>query len=121
SRLGFTAPENVGMDSRKLTKIDVIAARAINEKMTPGLQVLVARHGKVIYQKSFGFHTYDQQTKVSNSDIYDVASLTKITATLPNVMQMYDNKEIGMDTRLGNMLDLFKDTDKKNIEFKDLM
>ncbi len=121
SRLGFAAPENVGMDSRKLTNIDVIAAKAINEQMTPGLQVLVARHGKVIYQKSFGFHTYDQQTLVSNSDIYDVASLTKITATLPNVMQLYDRQLIRMDTKLGSMLDLFKNTDKKNIEFRELM
>ncbi len=121
SRLGFTAPENVGMDSRKLTNIDVIAARAINEQMTPGLQVLVARHGKVIYHKSFGYHTYDQRTPVSNSDIYDVASLTKITATLPNIMQLYDQSVLSMDTKLGRMLDIFANTDKKNIEFKDLM
>src|SRR5690606_8816 len=82
NRLGFTAPENVGMNSRILSNIDVLAAKAINGKMTPGLQVLVARKGKVIYQKSFGYHTYDNMTKVSNSDIYDVASLTKILSTL---------------------------------------
>ncbi|HRM13740.1 MAG TPA: serine hydrolase, partial [Flavobacterium sp.] len=78
SRLGFSSPENVGMNAEILSKIDGIANKAINGKMTPGIQVLVARKGKVIYQKSFGYHTYDKTIKVQNSDIYDVASLTKI-------------------------------------------
>ena len=77
NRLGFTSAENVGMDSKILSKIDGVALKAINAKMTPGIQVLVARNGKVIYQKSFGYHTYDKTIKVQNSDIYDVASLTK--------------------------------------------
>ncbi|HEU0136759.1 MAG TPA: glycoside hydrolase family 3 N-terminal domain-containing protein, partial [Flavobacterium sp.] len=121
NRLGFTAPENVGMNSKILGNIDILAAKAISGKMTPGLQVLVARKGKVIYQKSFGFHTYDNVTKVSNSDIYDVASLTKILSTLPNVMQMYDQGKVTMDSRLSTMLPMFRRSDKKNILFKDLM
>ena len=119
--LGFTAPENVGMDSRILTNIDVIANKAINDKLTPGIQVLVARKGQVIYQKSFGFHTYDKQVKVVNSDIYDIASLTKITSTLPLTMQLFDQHKLTMDTKLGEMLPLFANTDKKNIDFKHLM
>ncbi|HEX9979179.1 MAG TPA: glycoside hydrolase family 3 N-terminal domain-containing protein [Flavobacterium sp.] len=121
NRLGFTAPENVGMNSAMLTKIDQIAMKAIMAKMTPGIQVLVARKGKVIYHKSFGNHTYDNGMKVSNTDLYDVASLTKILSTLPNVMQMYDAKKISMESKLGNMLPLFADTDKKSIELKDLL
>lgn len=121
NRLGFTTPENVAMSSAKLSKIDMIAQRAINEKMTPGLQVLVARKGKVIYQKSFGYHTYANDVKVKNSDIYDVASLTKILATLPNVMQLYDKGQVKLDTQLGDMLPVFADTDKKNITLKDML
>jgi len=120
-RLGFTAPENVGMNSEILSQIDNIANGAIQKKMTPGIQVLVARKGKVVYQKSFGYHTYDNQIKVVNSDLYDVASLTKILATLPNVMQEYDQKKINMETTLGSMLPIFKNTDKANIPFKDLL
>lgn len=119
--LGFTAPENVGMSSSKLNEIETIVNKAINGKMTPGAQVLVARRGKVIYQKSFGFHTYDNLTKVKNSDLYDVASVTKMVATLPNVMQQYDKGEVNLYTKLGDMLPQFKNSNKESISFKELL
>ena len=121
NRLGFTTPENVGMNAEILSKIDGIANKAINGKMTPGIQVLVARKGKVIYQKSFGYHTYDKTIKVQDSDIYDVASLTKILATLPNVMLQYDQQKINLETTLATMSPIFKDSNKANINFKDLL
>lgn len=121
NRLGFTTPHNVGMNTAMLTKIDLIAQRAINEKMTPGLQVLVARKGKVIYQKSFGYHTYDEDMRVINSDIYDVASLTKMLATLPALMQVYDRGEVALDDKLGDMLPVFAKTDKRRITLKDML
>lgn len=121
NRLGFTAPENVGMDSQILKGIDQLAQKAITGKMTPGLQVLVARKGKVVYQKSFGTHTYESNQKVVNTDLYDVASLTKMVSTLPNVMQWYDQGKINMDTELGNMLPIFENTDKRHIHFKELL
>lgn len=120
-RLGFALPENVGMDSSKLAKIENFANYAITKKMTPGMQILVARKGKVVYQKSFGFHTYENKTKVENNTLYDVASLTKIIATLPNVMQQYDQQKISMQTTLGEMLPIFKNSDKQDISFKDLL
>lgn len=120
-RLGFTTPENVGMNSAKLAQIDQIVQRAIKEKMTPGAQVLVARHGKVIYQKSFGYQTYDNLVKVKNTDIYDVASLSKILGTLPNVMQQYDRGALKLEDKLGHILPEFQDTDKKNITVKDML
>ena len=120
-RLGFTTPENVGMNSAILSKIDGIANKAINAKMTPGIQVLVAKDGKVIYQKSFGYHTYDKTIKVQNSDIYDVASITKILATLPNVMLQYDQGKINLQTTLGTMSPVFIGSNKQNINFKDLL
>lgn len=120
-RLGFTTPGNVGMNPKVLSKIDAIVQRAINENMTPGLQVLVARHGKVVYQKSFGHHTYEKNMPVKNSDIYDVASLTKILATLPNVMQQYDKGYLKLEDKLGHLLPEFENTDKKNIVVKDML
>ncbi|MFI0489890.1 glycoside hydrolase family 3 N-terminal domain-containing protein [Flavobacterium sp.] len=121
NRLGFTSPENVGMNPVILSKIDAFAKKAIDGKMTPGIQVLVARKGKVIYQKSYGFHTYENTVKVINSDLYDVASVTKILATLPNIMQLYDQNKINLETTLGTMLPNFNDSDKKNIHFKELL
>lgn len=119
--LGFTNPESVGMNSKILAKIENTALKAIIGKMTPGIQVLVARKGKVIYQKSFGHHTYKKDVKVKNSDIYDVASLTKIVATLPNVMQEYDAEKINFDTTLGTLIPQAKGTDKDSIKLKDFL
>ena len=121
NRLGFTTPEYVGMNSETLNKIDNLAHYAINNKLTPGIQILVARKGKVVYQKSFGYQTYDKGTPIDNSTIYDVASLTKILATLPNVMQQYDKQAVNMESTLGTMLPMFSGTDKQNINFKDLL
>ncbi len=121
NRLGFSAPENVGMSSKKLEEIEVIANKAINGKMAPGMQILVARKGKVIYQKSFGYHTYEKKNPVRNTDIYDVASITKMVATLPNVMKIYDKGKVKMDTRLGDMLPIFKGTNKDSITFQELL
>jgi len=121
NRLGFTTPENVGMNSVTLSKIDAIAKRAIDQKMTPGIQLLVARKGKVIYQKSYGYHTYANDVKVKDTDIYDVASLTKMLSTLPNIMQLYDKGQLKLDEKLGNMLPEFEKTDKKDITLKDML
>ena len=121
NRLAFGAPENVGMNSLVLTKIDSVANHAINEKMTPGIQVLVARKGKVIYQKSFGYHTYDKELAVQNTDLYDVASLTKILATLPNVMLQFDKGKLKMNTKLGTMLPAFKNSNKKDATVVDML
>ncbi|SFE22771.1 glycoside hydrolase family 3 N-terminal domain-containing protein [Flavobacterium xueshanense] len=121
NRLGFTTPENEGMNPLILSKIDAIAQKAIDGKMTPGMQVLVARKGNVIFQKSYGYHTYDNTTKVLNSDLYDVASISKMISTLPNVMQLYDQNKVNLDTKLKKMVPLFAKTNKENINFKDLL
>jgi beta-N-acetylhexosaminidase len=121
NRLGFATPESVGMSSEKLKQIETYAQKAIDGKMAPGMQVLVARKGKVIYQKSFGKQTYEGDVKVKNSDLYDVASVTKMVATLPNVMQVYDQKKVTLETTLGEMLPSFKGSNKDKITFKELL
>ena len=121
NRLGFTAPENVGMSPKVLSQIDVLAKKAIDGKMAPGIQVLVARRGKVIYQKSYGYQTYEPITKVQNSDIYDVASVTKMVSTLPNVMQLFEQGKVTLDSKLGDMLPMVKGSDKQDISFKNLL
>jgi beta-N-acetylhexosaminidase len=121
NRLSFGVPENVGMNSTILSKIDSIANVAIDKKMTPGVQIIVARKGKVVYQKSFGYFTYENTDKVENTNLYDVASLTKILSTLPNLMIQYENGKIKLDTKLSEMLPVFKKTNKANITFLDLL
>jgi beta-glucosidase-like glycosyl hydrolase/CubicO group peptidase (beta-lactamase class C family) len=119
--LGFDTPENQGMDGENLEKIDSIVKMAINQKMTPGAQIVVARRGKVIYQKSFGTHTYTDNLPVVNDDLYDIASLTKIVATLPIVMQLYDKGKVTLSTKLGEMLPVFKDSNKEDATLLDML
>ena len=120
-RLGYTVPERVGMNSEKLNRIDSIANYAVNNKMTPGIQLLVARRGKVIYNKNFGKHTYSGKEKVGFDDIYDVASLTKILATLPLVMELEEQNVISLDTKLVEVLSEYKGSNKENVTFKKML
>lgn len=121
-RLGFDIPENVGLNSARLLKIDSIAQKAIDKKIAPGIQVLVARKGKVIYHKSFGKHTYQEDANsVKNSDMYDIASLTKIIATLPNIMLEFDKNNLKLDTKLKEMLPVFENSNKQDATFLDML
>ena len=120
-RLGYSMPERVGMSSEKLNKIDSIANHAVNNKMTPGIQLLIARKGKVIYNKNFGKHTYKGKTKVKSNDIYDVASLTKILATLPLLMELEERGSVSLNTKLSSMLFGFDESNKTNITIKQML
>ena len=68
-RFKYTIPEELGIDSKALSNIDSIVLKGIKDKVYPGCQVLVAKNQKVIYQKSFGYHTYDNEIKVKNDEI----------------------------------------------------
>ncbi|SDS38272.1 glycoside hydrolase family 3 N-terminal domain-containing protein [Christiangramia echinicola] len=121
NRLAYGTPETVGMNTAKLSKIDSIINYAIDEKMTPGAQILVARKGKVVYQKNFGYQTYEKEIPVTDTTVYDLASLTKILATLPMVMELDEKEVLSFDSKLGELLPVFKDSDKKNIRLQDML
>jgi beta-glucosidase-like glycosyl hydrolase/CubicO group peptidase (beta-lactamase class C family) len=119
--LSYTIPERVGMDSEKLKEVDALAQKAVNDKMTPGIQLLIARKGKVIYNKNFGKHTYDGSDKVTFDDVYDVASLTKILATLPLLMELEEEGVVTLDTKLSEILPSYKNSNKKNVTLKSML
>ncbi len=120
-RLAYTVPERVGMSSEKLKKVDSIAQMAVDSMMTPGIQLLIARKGQVIYNKNFGKHTYGGKNNVSSDDIYDVASLTKILATLPLVMELEEQKIISLNTKLSTVLPEYKGSNKEDITIKKML
>ena len=120
-RLGYSTPERVGMSSAILKKVDSIANYAITNKMTPGIQLIVARHGKVIYNKNFGKHTYEGDEQVKFNDIYDVASLTKIVATLPLLMELEEQGVVSLDTKLSDIIPEYKNSNKKNVTLKRML
>lgn len=121
SRLQYGMPEEVRMSSVKLKEIDVIAEEVMKKKMAPGMQILVARAGKVVYQKSFGYHTNDTLKKVKNTDLYDVASLTKILATLPMVMKAEGENRFRIATKLKYLLPELKNTNKDTLTLKEIL
>jgi beta-glucosidase-like glycosyl hydrolase/CubicO group peptidase (beta-lactamase class C family) len=121
-RLAYTdIPEEVNIDSHVFYKVDSLMKEAIDQEATPGAHILAARHGKVFFRKSYGYHTYDKEHKVKNSDIYDLASVTKIAATTVSLMKLYDEQKWQLNDSLGNYLEFLKGSNKANLKFKDVL
>jgi CubicO group peptidase (beta-lactamase class C family) len=121
NRLSYGLPERVGLSSERLAKLDSVAQYAIDEQMTPGIQLLVARKGKVVYNKNFGKHRYNGNKQVAFDDLYDVASLTKILATLPLIMELEEQGIVSLDSKLGSILPEYKGTNKENVTLKKML
>lgn len=99
-RLGYDFSKNVGFNEEKLKKIDTLISQIKKEKMAPGGQVLIARKGKIVYNKSFGTLRYGGKQSVTDSTLYDLASLTKILGTLPLVMMLEEQNNISLESDL---------------------
>lgn len=120
-RFSYTLPEAVGLDSEKLKSIDSIANAAIKAKATPGCQILIAKDNQVIYQKAFGYHTYDSIRKVSNTDLYDLASVTKVSGALPCLMKLYEERKFDLEATMGTYLPYFKRRSKKELTYREIL
>ncbi|MDD5509092.1 MAG: glycoside hydrolase family 3 N-terminal domain-containing protein [Bacteroidales bacterium] len=120
-KLVYIAPEELGADLDTLKKIDSIVLKAIEEKVFPGCQIIAAKDGKVFYNKYFGYHTYDNKRKVMASDLYDIASLTKVMATTLAVMKLYQEGKIDIDRMLGEYLPYLRGTDKGTVVIREMM
>ncbi|HNP18661.1 MAG TPA: serine hydrolase [Fulvivirga sp.] len=120
-RLAFGLPEEVGMDSKILRKIDKIAIEAIKGQDTPGCQILVARNGKIILNKSYGYYTYDSITPVDDHTIYDIASITKVAATTQAIMFLEERGVIDLDKKASLYLPELRGTNKENMILRDIL
>lgn len=121
NRISFGTPESVGMNAVMLKKIDDIANNAITDHVFPGCQVVVARRGKIVYDKAFGGLNYRTAERVTQETIYDVASVTKVAATLQSVMLLYDRKLIDLDERASHYLPELSGTNKQNFTIRELL
>ncbi len=99
-RLAYNTPLEVGANPTILAQIDSVAKLAISNKATPSCQIVGVKNGKIFYQKSFGTPTYDSKQLVQNTDVYDVASVTKVTASLPIIMHEVSNGQFTLDNKL---------------------
>jgi len=130
-------PEEYGMNSRLLSRIDTIATEGIRKGAYPGCQIAIFKNGKELYNKAFGAHTWAKGSvaasagasalmlnvpvPVKKTDVYDLASLTKTTATLLAVMKLYDKGALNLTDRASDYLSYLKNTDKKNITVRELL
>ena len=114
-RLGYTIPERVGMDRTKLAMVDSLVQIGLDSLMFPGAQILVARKGKVIYNKGFGRPTYTSERVVDENYLYDLASLTKILSTLPIVMKMEEEGQIGLNTTFQELIPAYAESELKDV------
>jgi beta-N-acetylhexosaminidase len=108
-------PLTLGMDTMQLNKIDAICEEAIGKQAAPGCVVLVAKDGKVVYEKAFGYMTYDRKEPVYTETMYDMASCTKICATTMAVMKLYDEGRLDLQKTLGDYLPWVHGSDKDTL------
>ncbi|QEM06955.1 serine hydrolase [Mucilaginibacter rubeus] len=121
TRLQYTVPEEAGINAANLQGIDKIAQEAIREHATPGCVVLVAKDGKVIFNKAYGYHTYDNVIPDKLTDIFDLASMTKVSATTMETMQLTDQGKLSLEKTLGDYIPLARKSNKNDIRIREVL
>lgn len=114
-------PGSVGLAPEALQKIDAIATEAIEKGATPGCVVLVARNGKIAYNKAFGYTNFDKKEPVTTDMVFDLASVTKISATTVSIMKLYEEGKIDLEKTLGDYLPWVQGSDKTPLKLKDIL
>jgi CubicO group peptidase (beta-lactamase class C family) len=121
-RFKYTLPEDAGMDSKVLYNgVDSLVNQAFGVRAIPGCQVFVAKDMKVVMYKAYGYQDYADTIKVKRTDLYDLASVTKISTGLPSLMKLYDDGKFKLDATLGDYLPKFKKSNKKDIPMYDIL
>ncbi len=116
-----TTPEDVGLNTAKLSLIDSIANNGIAEGAYPGCVVLVAKDGKIAFEKAYGKYNYDTPEPVTLSSIYDMASVTKVCATTLSIMKLYDEGKVKLDKTLGDYLPWVRGSNKAHLKIRSIL
>lgn len=121
--LPYAPISEMGMDSTFIyTKVDSIISHGIKNNAFPGAQVLVAKNGTIVFHEAYGFHTYDSIQPVSKDDIYDLASVTKITGPLPAIMKLVDEGKLDLDVPFSTYWPAWKHRkDKKDLTLREIL
>ncbi len=121
-RFKYTSPEDAGMNSEILQGgIDSLMQQAMDMKAIPGGQILVARKGKVVFHKAYGLHDYSDTVKVKKTDLYDLASVTKISSALPALMKLADEGKFDLDAGIDEYLPYFRNSNKAGVPFREIL
>ncbi len=115
------SPESVGMSSEKLAIIDSIANDGVLKTAYPGCVVLAAKDGKIVYQKAFGYKSSDKKEAMNTDMVFDLASVTKVSATTVSVMKLYEEGKLDLNKTIGDYLNWTKGTNKADLKLKDIL
>ena len=107
--------------TEQLVKVDSIVSNAIAQKVFPGSVVLAVHEGEIVYHKAFGNYTYDHSPAMSLESIFDLASVTKISATTVSVMKLYEQGKLDLKKKLGDYLPMVKGTNKEHLGIDDIL
>jgi beta-glucosidase-like glycosyl hydrolase/CubicO group peptidase (beta-lactamase class C family) len=119
TRLSYVEPQEINIEKKYINKIDSIVANALQANAFPGCQVLAAKDGKVFLNKSYGSISNASTTAVSNKNIYDIASVTKVAASTLSLMRLYDAGVYNLDDTYSKYLPELKNSNKKDLTFRD--
>ena len=119
--LPLAKPETVGMQGETLQQIEAIAKAAIDSGAAPGMVVLAAKNGKVVYHQAFGYTNTDRTIPMNNDMVFDLASVTKISSTTMGIMKLYEEGKIDLNKTLGDYLSWTKGTDKAPLKLVDIL
>jgi len=120
-RLGYQKPEAAGLNSLKLQAIDSIARQGLEKEAYPGCRVIVGKDGMIVYDKSFGYYDFTNKEPVTESTVYDLASVSKVIGTLPGVMLAYDEHKLSLTDRISEFIPELQQTDKQDIILRDML
>jgi len=121
-RVQYGFPENAGINSEILdNKIDSIVNTGLTARAFPGCEVMVARKGVVIFHRTYGYQTFENRISVDENDLYDLASVTKVSAALPGLMLLDTEGKFSPDKTLGFYLPDFRKSNKGNIGMRDFL
>lgn len=121
-RLQFGFPENAGLSSERLiSKVDSIVQSGLDTLAYPGCHVLIARKGIVVLNRCYGFHLYDSTETVSEHDLWDLASVTKVSAGTPSLMLLQDRGLFDPDKILGYYLPWYRHSNKGDMLLRDML
>lgn len=118
---GAVIPEDLGMKSYVLQRIEAVAQKGLAASAYPGCRVLILKDGQTVYDKGFGTHSDKDSTAVRSTDLFDLASLTTTSATLLAVMKLYDEGKLKLDDKASKYLPILRAGNKKNISIRELL
>ena len=120
-RFAYTTPQDAGMNADFLASgIDSLMQQAMDAKAIPGGVVLVAKDEKIVFQKAYGLHKYSDTVKTKTSDIFDLASVTKISSALPALMKLQDEGKFSLEEGIDEYLPYFRNSNKAGIPFRQI-